>query len=208
LKVARIVSRLLVGAVLSVGLVMALGPWLADAFLPVLKWSFIHLDTEDRLVEISINDHGVMSGHERVYRLVIAPERTVFVGDRLVVTDPRGRVKISMVIAYLWQAFVLALPLALAWPALHTREWPVRLTCLALLLSGLTLIDLPLSMWAQVWHIYVDAYAPGTFSPLLMWADFLQSGGRSLLGILAAGLSIFAGRVIFKCDAPPIEDFP
>lgn len=98
---------------------------------------------------------------------------------------------VSVLVAYLWQAFVVALPLALAWPVSRGIEWPVRMVCLALLLASFALVDLPLTLWAQVWQTYVDAFAPGTFSPLLVWAHFLQSGGRFLLGVVAAGVSVY-----------------
>jgi len=189
-----IVARLLAGAVLSIVLVVAAGPWLAQTFLPVLRWAFVHLDTQDRLVDLTVSDAGVISGRERVYRLVVAPDKTVFVGDRLAVTDPRGRAMVSVLIAYLWQAFVIALPLALAWPVSRRVEWPIRLTWLLLLLGGFTLLDLPFVLWAQIWQSYVDAFSPGTFSALLAWAGFLQGGGRYLLGVVAAGLSIYLGQ--------------
>jgi len=191
---AGIVVRLMAGALLAVCLVMAGGPRLAEAFLPVLRWAFVHLDTQDRVIELSINDTGVISGNEQVYRLVVAPDKTVFVGDRLARTDPRGRAMVSVLIAYLWQAFVIALPLALAWPVSRSIEWPIRLTCLALLLGVFALLDLPLTLWAQIWQSYVDAVAPGSFSALLIWANFLQGGGRLLLGVVAAGLSVYVGR--------------
>lgn len=186
-----IVARLIAGACLSVWLVVACGPRLADAFLPVLRWAFVHLDTADRVIDLSISDRGVVSGRDRVYRLVVATDTTVFVGDRLAVGDPRGRAMVSVLIAYLWQAFVIALPLALAWPVSRGIEWPVRMACLALLLGCFALVDLPFTLWAQVWRGYVDAFAPETFSPLLAWADFLQGGGRFLLGVMAAGMSVY-----------------
>lgn len=189
-----IVMRLIAGTVLSVSLIVVCGPRLADAFLPVLRWAFVHLDTVDRVVELSISDKGVVSGRDRVYRLVVAPEKMVFVGNRLAVGDPRGRAMVSVLIAYLWQAFAVALPLALAWPAARPREWPARMLCLALLLASFALVDLPLTLWAQVWQAYVDAFAPDTFSPLLVWAHFLQGGGRFLLGVVAAGMSVYLGH--------------
>ncbi len=187
------VTRLLAGAVLAVYLVVACGPTVARVYLPFLRWAFVHLDTDDRVITLSISGQGVVSGNDRVYRLVIAPEKTVYVGDRIQFAQAGGWAAVSVLVAYLWQPLVVALPLALAWPARRRIEWPVRLALLAALLGGLTLIDLPFTLWAQIWTIYVDALAPGMFSPLLVWADFLQSGGRFFLGILAAGTSVYLG---------------
>lgn len=201
-----IVARLIAGTMLSVCLVVFFGPRLAEAFLPVLRWSFVHLDTDDRVIDLSISDRGVISGRDRVYLLVVAPDKMVFVGDRLAVGDPRGRAMVSVLTAYLWQAAMVALPLALAWPASRGIEWPVRMTCLALLLGCFALIDLPLTLWAQIWQGYVDAFAPGKFSPLLLWANFLQGGGRFLLGVVAAGMSVHlshSARFMFKTRDRP-----
>jgi len=191
-------ARLIFGTLLSIGIVVACGPRMAEAFLPVLRWSFVQLHSYDRVIELSISDKGVVSGREPVYRLVLAPDRVVFVGERLVPADPRGRAMISVLVAYLWQSLLVALPLALAWPASRSTEWPLRLTALAAFIGCFTLIDLPFTLWAQTWQIYVDAYAPGKFSPLLVWADFLQSGGRLLLGFIAAGMSVVLSRSLFR----------
>lgn len=193
-----IMARLILGALLSVGIVVACGPRMAEAFLPVLRWSFGQLDSYDRIIDLSIGDQGVVSGHEPVYRLVLAPDRVVFVGERLIPADPRGRAMVSVLVAYLWQSLVVALPLALAWPASRSIEWPVRLMALAAFLACFALIDLPFTLWAHIWQIYVDAFAPGKFSPLLVWADFLQSGGRLLLGFIAAGMSVVLSRSLYR----------
>jgi len=189
-----IVARLLVGAVLSVYLVIACGPSIADAFLPVLQWAFVHLDTEDRVFALTIGEQGVVSGNDRVYRLVVAPEKAVYVGERIKFPQAGGWAAVSVLVAYLWQPLVIALPLALAWPATRFSEWPVRLGLLASLLAGLALIDLPFTLWAQIWKIYIDALAPGTLSPLLVWSSFLQSGGRLLLGLVMASTSVYLGH--------------
>lgn len=199
---AGIVTRLLAGAILAIALVAGCGPRIAEAFLPILQWSFVHLDTDDRLVELSIADRGALSGSDRVYHLVVAPEKMVFVGDRLVTGNPQGRATISVLIAYLWQTFVIALPLALAWPSSHCtsahREWAIRMACLVFMISVFSVLDLPFVLWAQVWQTYLDAFAPGKFSVLLLWANFLQNGGRFALGVVAAGVSVLVARRVTR----------
>lgn len=193
-----IVARLLVGAVLSVYLVIACGPTLADAFLPVLRWALVHLDTEDRVIALTIGDQGVVSGNDRVYRLVVAPEKAVYIGERIQFPQAGGGAAVSVLVAYLWQPLVIALPLALAWPASRRIEWPVRMGVLASLLAGLALIDLPFTLWAQIWKIYIDALAPGMLSALLVWSSFLQGGGRLLLGLVMASTSVYLGHRVAR----------
>jgi hypothetical protein len=188
--------RLIAGAALSIWLVVTYGPRLAESFLPVLQWVFVQLDSVDRVIDLSITDRGAVGGRDLVYRLIVAPEKMVFVGEHLASGNPQGSATISVLVAYLWQSFVIALPMALAWPVSRRIEWALRLMCLMAVLAGFTLIDLPFTLWAQVWQTYVDAFAPGKFSLLLVWAQFLQGGGRFVLGIVAAGISVYLARYV------------
>jgi hypothetical protein len=187
-------ARLMLGAALAASLVMAFGPRIASAYLPLLQWTYVHLDTDNRLISLSVEKRGVISGTEPVYRLIIAPDKMVFVGNRLAVGDPNGRAAVSMLVAYLWQAATMALPLVLAWPARCKWEWPLRLMCLPPILIAVSCVDLPIALWAQVWQSYVDAFSPGMFSPLLTWAHFLQGGGRFVLGLNAAAGSVLIAQ--------------
>jgi len=193
-----IMARLTLGALLSIGIVVVCGSRMAEAFLPVLRWSLVQLNSVDRVVDLSIRAHGVISGDEQVYWLVVAPDRLVFIGDRPVFADPRGRAMVSVLVTYLFQSLIVALPFALAWPASSGTQWLVRLAALSAFLGCFTLIDLPFALWAQIWQIYVDTHAPGKFSLLLVWADFLQGGGRFLLGFIAAGMSVVISRSLFR----------
>lgn len=60
------------------------------------------------------------------------------------------------------------------------------------------MLDVPFVLWAQVWRNYADVFAPGEFSVLLMWADFLQRGGRFLLGGLGAACAILGASAITR----------
>ncbi len=191
-------ARLILGAALAASLVMAFGPRIASAYLPLLQWTYVHLDTDNRLINLSLEKRGVISGTEPVYRLIVAPDKMVFVGNRLAVADPEGRAAVSMLVAYLWQAATIALPLMLAWPARSKWEWPLRLVCLPPLLVALSCVDLPMALWAQVWQSYVDAFSPGMFSPLLVWANFLQGGGRLALGVVAAMGSVLVVQTLTR----------
>ena len=197
-------ARLILGATLVVSLVVAFGPRIADAYFPLLQWTYVHLDTDNRLISLSIEKKGVISGSEPVYRLIVAPDRMVFVGNRLAVGDPNSRAAVSMLVAYLWQAATMALPLVLAWPARSKWEWPLRLVCLVPLLIAVSCVDLPMALWAQVWQNYVDAFSPGMFSPLLTWANFLQGGGRLVLGVLAALGSVLVVQTLTRRTAPSL----
>jgi len=51
-------------------------------------------------------------------------------------------------------------------------------------------------LWASLWQLHVDAFAPGLFSPLLLWLDFVQSGGRMALGLVCAAGVLAAAHAL------------
>ncbi|MCL5060914.1 MAG: hypothetical protein M1449_10805 [Candidatus Thermoplasmatota archaeon] len=84
-----------------------------------------------------------------------------------------------------------SLRIAFALPgALHTRVLAFALA--ALLALGFLVVDLPLTLHAYVWDMFVDNLEPDRFSPLLAWHEFLHAGGR--LGI-AVVLGVAGGRL-------------
>jgi len=197
-RLLGITLRLVLGAALSIWIVWACGNQIAHAYLPLLHWSYSHLDTDHRILTLTIETQGAVRGSDHVFQLVVAPRAIVFVGDRLVSTDPKGWAKVTVLTAYLWQAMVVALPFVLAWPVRKAREWPVRLLVLSALLFGFSILELPMELWASVWRIYIDAFATGSFSALLTWVSFLESGGRLFLGLAAAAMSVGLTRKMLK----------
>jgi len=115
--------------------------------------------------------------------LAIAPHQYIYFGDRLVATNTEGRGRVSVLTAYLWQPFVVALPLLLASPARRRREWPIRGIAILSVGTIVVLVDLPTLMWSEVWSYYVSSVAPDRFSVLLLWGHLLKNGGQTLFGI-------------------------
>lgn len=197
-RLLGITLRLVLGAALSIGIVWAYGNQIAQAYLPLLHWSYSHLDTDHRILTLTIETQGAVRGSDHVFQMVVAPRAIVFVGDRLVSTDPKGWAKVTVLTAYLWQAMVVALPFVLAWPVRKAREWPVRLSVLSALLFVFSILEVPMELWASVWRIYIDAFAAGRFSALLSWVSFLETGGRLFLGLVAAGISVTLTSRLFR----------
>lgn len=183
-------ARLLVASLLTAAVFATWGEALARASLPLLRAAYSMFDGRSQVIELTLANRGAVSGHDSVIRLVVAPGRPVLVGDRFVTADPQGRATITVLTAYLWQPWLLALPLAIAWPPRSAR--PCRESCrrtgwLLLMLSAVAVVDVPATLYAEVWELYAQAHAPSLFSPLLAWQQFLQHGGRFALG-LAVGL--------------------
>jgi hypothetical protein len=45
--------------------------------------------------------------------------------------------------------------------------------------------------------MFIDHLSPGRWSPLVAWADFLQDGGRLVIGVILAIVSIAAAEYTF-----------
>ena len=182
--------RLLMGTIVSIALAWGLGPYMAQAYLPVLQRLYTLLDGDHDVVSLGLRDYGVHGGRDHVFELVVAPHGYLYVDNTLVPTNRSGRGTVSLITGYLWQPLVVAIPFLLAWPAKRRREWLLRCVSLLLCSALVALIDIPTLLWSEVWSYYVQTIAPGSFSWLLQWGHFLKNGGQTLLGMLIAAESV------------------
>lgn len=186
----RFIARLLIASFAVVASLVQWGDVLAERAVPVLRWTYSQLDRDHEIRGLGVSSAAVLRGTDKVFRLQVAPKGIVLVGTRVVHTNTDGWAHVSVLTAYLWQPFSVALVAALAWPAGRRSEWAWRLVLLAILCSALALLDVPFVLWALIWRNYIEVFAPGEFSALLVWAEFLQRGGRFLLGGVAAAVAI------------------
>jgi len=91
---------------------------------------------------------------------------------------------------------MLCLALILAWPASKAIEYPVRAVIAFVGLALVILIDVPFVLWGELWNLHVSALEPDRFSPLLIWRNFLQGGGRFVLGLAVGVLAVVAGQAL------------
>ena len=199
-ELPRILLRLVLGALLSIALAWSAGPVLAQAYLPIFKWAYAHFDTDNDLVGLVVSSHGVQRGEDHVYVLTIAPHQYVYVGNKVVSTNAQGRGRVSVLTAYLWQPFVVALPLSIAWPVRRRSEWTIRALVLVSVGFSVVLLDLPTLLWSEVWSYYVGAVEPNLFSPLIIWGHLLKNGGQTLLGIVMAVMGVSLGQAWHRFD--------
>jgi hypothetical protein len=186
----RFILRLVLATLVVVVLLMQWGDVLAEGAVPVLRWTYSQLDHDHKIREFGVSDAAVLQGTDKVFRLEVVPDRLVLVGNHVVPIHPDGWARVSMLTAYLWQPISVALVGALAWPVRRRLEMAWRMVLLAIFCGALALLDVPFVLWAQVWRNYTEVFAPDAFSALLVWADFLQRGGRLLLGVAAASAAI------------------
>lgn len=190
--------------VLAAGLLCVLAAWLigehlAQAYLPLLRWTYTALDQDHQITDLVISGKAAFRGADHVFKMTVVTDGLILVGTRVVRSNPQGWASASVLIAYLWQPLLAAILAAALWPVASYRELPLRLLFVVVFCVPLTMIDLPFVLWSLVWQNYVQAFAPGMFSPLLIWADFLQQGGRYLLGGVVGVLAAYgAERVVSR----------
>jgi hypothetical protein len=163
---------------------------LLELILPLFRWELGVLDDRYRILHFGLAAQGA----DGSIRLDVALQRPVVVGGHLVLPDPRGHASVTTLAGHVLQPVIVFLALLVAWPARARGEALIRAACGLALLPVLLLIDLPFVLTGELWALFVDRYAPGSFSPLLAWKDFLQGGGRLALAFAAGGMVIGASR--------------
>lgn len=183
---------------LCLGLVgWAMARWgggLAEALLPAVAAEIGWLDNTYRIASLGV----VQQGGEQLVRVVVTLARCVVLPDGAHCGDPRAQAQVSTLLGHLTLPPTLAAAAVLAWPASGWREGLLRLPLLAVGLAVLVALDVPMVLWASLWQLHVDAFAPGLFSPLLLWLDFVQGGGRLALALVCAGGVVAAARAVVQ----------
>jgi len=165
---------------------------LTEALLPVFRWEIAQLDDNYRVLDLTLSQQGA----DTVVRLEAGLERIMIVGGQVLQPDPRARANVSTLAGHITQPAILALALILAWPARSAMEYPMRVLIAVAGIALVILADVPFVLWAELWDIHVAALEPDRFSPLLLWRDFLQGGGRFVLGLGVGVLAVVVGQVL------------
>lgn len=169
----------------------AYGKLLTTALLPVFRWEIAQLDDAYRVLDLTLSRQGA----DTVLRLDVGMARDIVIGGQVLPDDPRARADVSTLAGHVTQPALLCLALILAWPARKAAiEYPLRALIVCAGIAPVLFADVPFVLWAEVWDIHVTAFEPGRFSPLLIWRDFLQGGGRFALGLAVGVLAVVAGQ--------------
>lgn len=169
------------------------GADLAEQLLPALKAEITWLQDTYPVKQLYVD----RSGSAQVIRVVVGLSGCVVVEDKAFCgADPRAQANASTMVGNITMPAVLMLALLAAWPVRQRREYVLRLLIAPLALAVMWALDLPLFLWAAFWGMHVDAIAPGTFSPLLVWTAFLQNGGRLALPCVTMALTAGSAMLI------------
>lgn len=188
----NIAGRFALATALLLTLNQLYGKTATEALLPLLRWELAHLDDTYRILGLSLDREG----RDTVIRLDAGLERAVIAGGRAMMPDPRARANVSTLAGHVMQPALLCLALILAWPARRAIEYPARAFIAFGGIALIILIDVPFVLWGELWNLHVSALEPDRFSPLLIWRNFLQGGGRFVLGLAVGVLAVVAGQAL------------
>ena len=181
---------------IAIALLLTLNQFYGKAFtesmLPLLRWEIALLDDTYRVLDLRLDREG----RDSVIRLDVGLEKVVVIGGQALMPDPRARANVSTLAGQVTQPALLSLALILAWPARRAMEYPVRAFIAASGIGFVILIDVPFVLWAELWDLHVSALEPDRFSPLLIWKNFLQGGGRFVLGLGVGVLAVVVGQML------------
>lgn len=192
----KLTARFTLAIALLLTLNQFYGKAIIEAMLPLLRWELVQLDDTYRILDLRLDREG----RDTVIRLDVGLERAVVIGGRALMPDPRARANVSTLAAHLTQPAILCLALILAWPTRKIIEYPLRVLIACGGLALLVLTDVPFVLWAELWNFHVSVFEPDRFSPLLIWKDFLQGGGRFALGLGVGMLAVVASQALSSQD--------
>lgn len=171
-------------------LVYLAGYELVETLLPTYRWALAQIDDHFRILYLGLASQGADS----VIRLDVSLQRPLIVGPHLVMPDPRGHAHVTTLSGHALQPLVIFAAVLLAWPASGWYESVLR-GCCGFLFGGLmVVVDVPFVLVGELWALLADHYATGNSSPLLLWKDFLQNGGRPALAFVLGAAAVLSAR--------------
>ena len=190
LPLLNIAARFTLAIALLLTLNQFYGKAVTEAMLPLLRWEIAQLDDTYRILDLSLDREG----RDTVVRLDVGLEKAIIIGGQAMMPDPRALANVSTLAGHVMQPVLLCLAVILAWPARRAIEYPVRALVAFGGIALVILVDVPFVLWGELWNLHVSVYEPDRFSPLLIWKNFLQGGGRFVLGLGVGVVAVVAGK--------------
>ena len=193
--------RLVIAAALVLTLLVLFVKPTVATLLPFYRAVFELIGDDYRILFLGLATQGADS----VIRLDVTLAKTVLVGGQFIVPEARGSANVTTLVGYAVQPMAVALIVLLAWSCQNWQTMVLRLAVLIPLLSVTLALDVPFVFAAELWGLFLDALAPGRWSPMLAWSAFLQGGGRIALGLAAALVSVSIPELMLKKTVPVRE---
>lgn len=198
MKPLHIMLRLVIATALILPLTIHYADSIVRMLMPLYRLIFEFIGDDYHIIFFGLAGRGV----ESVIRVDISLAHAVAVGGHLVFPDPRGTASVTTLVVQTIQPATVALIAVLGWPCLSLRRWFIRLMSVVVFLLIVTSLDVPFLLGGEVWSLIIDHMAPGTESALVSWSQFLQGGGRAVLGILVVLASLAVENIFAKSVQP------
>ena len=183
----RFALGIIVAFTLTLVAVWAGGRALIEAMLPITRVLLGWLDDRFDILFLGVEHNW----QDTVIRLRMSLTSLLVMGGQVITPHSKGWIEASTPIGDLLQPLVIATGFAAAWPGNLTTR--LQRLGIALSLSLLFLIiDIPLTLHAVVWDMLTYQLGSEGFSPLLVWWQLMQAGGRLGVGML---LGMIAWRI-------------
>jgi hypothetical protein len=184
-----VLLRFAVAAALIGTLTAACQAPLLDRLVPLFHAWLDLIDDTFRTVELGV----VRVKDEDVIRRTVTPAKAHVVGAT-VVGKGDGVIQSDVAAGLALQPIVVGLACALAWPWRRGSELAWRLAIAFPLIVLVTLLDVPMILYAAGWDGELRQLDPEDVSALVQWGDLMNSGGRFMLACAAAALAIGCAR--------------
>jgi hypothetical protein len=180
------------------------GEAIVSAWLPTYKAVFIWITDEFKLRQLFIDKEGV----DRVIRAQVSWQPYVMYGGKGILTNPDGIANASTLLAHALLGPIVAILVAVAWPLTKQSndnvkkfaswQWVTRLVLLIPAVSICVLIDIPFVLAGELWELALPSLDPQATSPLIIWKQFLQSGGRYALNAAAGVFAVMGAQRVCR----------
>ncbi|HTN94906.1 MAG TPA: hypothetical protein VMJ33_10010 [Gallionella sp.] len=163
----------------------------AGLLLPLYRWELVHIVQDYDIQGLVIGDsHG-----EKVVILNLLT-RHIVMGEH--VFPPGIRISCSTLVGHALQHPMLALSLAVAWPASSPAQRIARLCCTLPFVLVVEMLDIPLVLLGSAQDLVAANLASDGASLLVGWMNFLNGGGRPALSLFAGMMAVCCGGVFFR----------
>jgi hypothetical protein len=193
----RALGRLLLAGLIAGGLAVACETILIGQAIPVILAWLGAIDDTFRTLDLRAT---TMNGELMIVR-VATPALTQVLGTHVITPNPANLMATSVSAGTVLQPLVLAAALLVAWPWQRPGELAVRVAVAAPLVVLMLLLDVPMMLYGLLWYQEVSAFEPERFSLLVIWADFMNAGGRFALTVAAVAIAVAASRTLTASGA-------
>lgn len=149
------------------------GVALIEALLPLTHELLGVIDDRFGILFLGVEHNG----QDTVVRLRVNLLQIFVMGGQVISESPSGWLEVTTTTGAMLQPLVIAPAIAFALPGMSINRL-VAFGLAAVFALGFLVLDLPLTLHAYVWDLFVDNLEPDRFSPLMLWHEFLHAGGR------------------------------